>query len=234
MSGRSLMRGMLALMFACAFAAGLPLGVAGQRGRAEVNEGNRLYEEGRFVEAHERYLEALRDAPDSPLARFNDGNALYQTEEYRRALDAYRQAIEAGDPALAGPAWYNLGNALYREGQLQESLDAFKQALRIDPGEGDYKHNLERVLEQLEQQDHQPGDGDTQDQESDQDREEQDQEQATESDPEDESEGGEPQPAPAEMSREEAERLLQAVQEDPGDVNRRQAPLRGRRPRKPW
>jgi hypothetical protein len=36
------------------------------------------------------------------------------------------------------------------------------------------------------------------------------------------------------MTREEAERLLQAVQEDPDDVNRRQAPLRGRRPRKPW
>ena len=30
-------------------------------------------------------------------------------------------------------------------------------------------------------------------------------------------------------------RLLQAVQEDPDDVNRRQAqPARGRRPKKPW
>ena len=88
----------------------LPSGVAAQRGRAEVNDGNRLYEEGRFGEAHEKYLEALRDAPDLPLALFNDGNALYQTEEYERALDAYRRATEAGDAALAAPAWYNLGN----------------------------------------------------------------------------------------------------------------------------
>jgi hypothetical protein len=36
------------------------------------------------------------------------------------------------------------------------------------------------------------------------------------------------------MTEEEAERLLQGVQEDPGEVNRRQPPLRGRRPRKPW
>jgi hypothetical protein len=36
------------------------------------------------------------------------------------------------------------------------------------------------------------------------------------------------------MTQEEAERLLQGVQEDPGEVNRRQAPLRGRRPSKPW
>ncbi len=246
-------------ILACALAACVPRGLAAQRGRAELNEGNRLYEEGRFEEAHEKYLEALRDAPESPLARFNDGNALYQTEEYRRALEAYRQAIEvgnasgtpSGNPSLAGPAWYNLGNALYREGQFQESLDAFKQALRIDPGEDDYKHNLERALEQLEQQEQQTGDGDSQDQEGDPDQQERDdpeqdqgdqeQEQGDqnqgpppESGEEDEPQGGEPQPAPGGMTREEAERLLQAVQEDPEDVNRRQAPLRGRRPRKPW
>jgi hypothetical protein len=36
------------------------------------------------------------------------------------------------------------------------------------------------------------------------------------------------------MSQEEAERLLQAVQEDPDDVNRRAQPVRGRRPKRPW
>ena len=56
-----------------------PSALAAQRGRADVNEGNRLYEEGLFNEAHEKYLEALRDAPGSPLALFNDGNALYQS-----------------------------------------------------------------------------------------------------------------------------------------------------------
>ena len=243
------MRGMAASILVCIFTVSMPFGLAGQRGRAELNEGNRLYEEGRFDEAHESYLEALRDAPDSPLARFNDGNALYQTEEYQRALEAYRQAIEADEPSLASPAWYNLGNALYRQGQFQESLDAFKQALRIDPEEGDYKHNLERALEQLEEQDQQSGDGNGQDQnrpdqtsDQDQRQEEQDQEsgnqdqgQPPQSDQQDESGGGEqPQQGLGEMNQEEAERLLQAVQEDPGEVNRRGAPLRGRRPRKPW
>jgi hypothetical protein len=36
------------------------------------------------------------------------------------------------------------------------------------------------------------------------------------------------------MTQEEAERLLQGVQEDPEEVNRRQAPLQGRRPSKSW
>ena len=104
MSGAKIsMRWGAVLAVACACAVvlitTLPGGVAAQRGRAELNDGNRLYEEGRFPEAHEKYLEALRDAPDLPLALFNDGNALYQSAEYVRALDAYRRAIESGDPA---------------------------------------------------------------------------------------------------------------------------------------
>lgn len=222
----------------------LPSGVAAQRGRAELNDGNRLYEEGRFPEAHEKYLEALRDAPDLPLALFNDGNALYQSEEYVRASDAYLGAIESGDPALAAPAWYNIGNALYRQQRFQESAEAYKEALRLDPGEIDYKHNLELALEQqLEQpeQDPQSEDGDAdqeqenQDGEPNQEPQDQEEEQDEENQEQDQEQQQEqPEPASGEMTREEAERLLQGVQEDPGEVNRRQAPLRGRRPSKPW
>ncbi len=232
----------------------LPGVLAAQRGRTELNDGNRLYEQGLFGEAHEKYLEALRDAPGLPLALFNDGNALYESEEYVRALDAYRGAIESGDPALAGPAWYNLGNALYRQQRFQESLEAYKEALRIDSGEIDYKHNLELALEQLEQQEQDPQseDGEENDQneerenqegernqepenqEQSQDEEDPEQDPPPEESPEEEQPESAEQPEPDEMTREEAERLLQGVQEDPGEVNRRQAPLRGRRPRKPW
>ena len=235
----------------------MPSALAAQRGRADVTEGNRLYEEGLFIEAHEKYLEALRAAPGSPLVLFNDGNALYQSEEYERALDAYRQAIESGDPAWAGPAWYNLGNALYRGQQLGESLEAFKQALRSNPDDLDYKHNLERVLEQLEEQEQeqepQDGEGDPEDEEQDpQDQEQQDagdqedeqqdqqedeqeqQPQDSQDDQESEEEQEQPERAPGEMSQEEAERLLQAVQEDPDDVSRKAQPVRGRRPQRPW
>ena len=235
----------------------LPSGVAAQRGRAELNDGNRLYEEGRFGEAHEKYLEALREAPDLPLALFNDGNALYESEEYVRALDAYQGAIESGDPALAGPAWYNLGNSLYRQQRFQESLEAYKEALRIDSEELDFKHNLELTLDQLQQQ-QQEQDSQSEDrEEGDQDEEQesqggeenpepQDEEQDPDEDPnegppqeespeEDQPEPDQqPEPEPGEMTRDEAERLLQGVQEDPSEVNRRQPPLRGRRPSKPW
>ncbi len=216
---------------------------AAQAGRSEVEEGNRLYEEGRFGEAHAKYLEALRSAPGTSLIRFNDGNALYMSEEFQRASAAYQAAIESGDPALAGPAWYNVGNALYRQQQLSEALESYKQALRVNPGDLDAKHNLERVLEQMEEQEQQEGEGEgeRQDQEQEQDPQEdgeqdqnQDQDQDSPPEPE-EAPPPEPQEAPGRMSPEQAQRLLQAIQEDPSEVNRRPpAAARGRRPRKAW
>jgi Ca-activated chloride channel family protein len=241
----------------------MPGMVSGQKGRAEVNEGNRLYSEGRFSEAHQKYLEALLQNPESPLIRFNDGNALYQEEDFQKAMERFLEATESGDPALSGSSWYNLGNALFRQQQLQESLEAYKQALRTNPADLDAKHNLERVLEQLQEQEQQDQEGgdESQDQNQDQDQsqgqnqqqdeqdQEQEQEQQQENDEEQEdqnpqenqdqsgdqqpdSEGQQPQPG--EMTPEEAERLLNAIREDPGDVNRKRAAGTGKRPRKKW
>ena len=217
-----------------------------QAGRSQVQEGNRLYEEGLFPEAHEKYLEGLAMAPESGLIRFNDGNALYKGEDYQRAVEAYQRAIETEDPALVGSAWYNLGNAFYRQQQLEESLQAYKQALRLRPADVDAKHNLEWVLEQMQQQEQQQEDGeqdqdeqDPQDEEQEQQDqpEQQDQEQDGQQQPEDQEPqagGGEPRQEPGQMTPEEAQRLLEAIEEDPEDVDRKRAPATGRRPLKAW
>lgn len=217
-----------------------------QKGRAEVGEGNRLYAEGRFDEAYEKYLEALRDNPDSPVIRFNEGNALYQTQEFQRALEAYRAAIESGDQELVSKAWYNLGNALYRQQQLEQALEAYKQSLRLDPNDEDAKHNLERVLQQMQQQQQQQQQQGQEGQQGQEDQQQQQQqEQQQEQQQQQENQGGEQQapeqqqeqqqPQPGEMSREEAERLLQAIQEDPDRIDRQhKVAAVGRKPKKDW
>ena len=246
-----------------------------QAGRTAVEEANRLYAEGRFTEAHERYLDALRESPDSPVIRFNDGSALYQNAEFEQALQAYGDAIESGDPTLVSDAWYNIGNVLYRQQMLEQSLEAFKQSLRLDPSDDDAKHNLERVLEQMQQQQddqneqddqqedeqnqdeqEQDEDDDQQDQDQDQqeqeenddqqdqdqdqqeqdDQQDQDQDDQSQQDPDDQEQPAQPPPGgQPQMSRDEAERLLDAIDEDQDEVNRPpRAAARGRRPRKDW
>ena len=257
----------------------LPSFAAAQPGRGAVAAGNRLYDEGRYEEAHEQYLEALREAPDSPIVPFNDGNALYRTEEHQRAMESYRQAVESGDPAVEAQAWYNLGNALYKQQQLEPALEAYKEALRRDPADTDAKHNFEVAFEQLQQQqqqqqqqsdDRQDGDDENQDQseqpdqqdqqdqqgqqdqdqseqeaEQEQQQQQQQQDQEQQDQPEDQEPPDQPQdeqqentdlqPQPGALSREEAERLLQAIKEDPSQVQRqRQTTVPTRPPRRPW
>lgn len=221
-----------------------------QEGRAAVRDGNRLYEDGRFQEAHERYLQGLAEAPASGILRFNDGNALYRSDEYAQAMEAYERAIETGDPELSRAGWYNLGNALYRQQQLEQSLEAYKQALRLNPDDVDAKHNLERVLEQMQQQQQQQQQNDRSQDEQDQDQQQQRNQQQDQQDqnrqqnpqsPDQEQQrerSGQqqqpPQPRPGQMSPEEAERLLEAVDEDPDEVNRARAPVTAPRPTRPW
>ncbi len=229
----------------------LPGSAEAQSGRTQVQEGNRLYSEGLYAEAYEKYLEALSEAPGSPLIRFNEGNALFQNGDIERAMESYQAALESGDPRLESAAWYNLGNALYQAQQLDESLEAFKQALRANPADLDAKHNLERVLEQMQEQEQQDQDDQQQDENQDpenQDQRDEDSEQdpnqppqedqsdSSESDdpPEEDQQGEGPQPQEGEMTPEEAQRLLQAIQEDPGDVNRKPQAAQGRIPRKKW
>lgn len=233
------------LLLALAIVAAVSHTALAQRGRSQTQEGNRLYHEGRYDEAHQRYLDALRRAPESGTIRFNDGNALYKSKEFQRALEAYRSAVESGDKALQARAWYNMGNALYRQQQLDHALDAYKQALRLDPNDADAKYNLERLLQVKKQQQQRPQQGQqngrSQDRPQDQRQQgqQQQQDQQGQSQQQHEAQQGKQQQGqatkPGQMTKEEAEQLLRAIHEDPNKVQRQHTTTAvRRRPVKDW
>ena len=95
---------------------------------------------------------------------------------------------------------------------------------------------LRLTAAQQPDQDPQSGDGDAnqedeerENQGGEQNQEPQDQEESQDEEEQDQQPESGQQPEPGEMTEEEAERLLQGVQEDPDEINRRQPPLRGRR-----
>ena len=75
-------------------------------------------------------------APDRPVGspeqRYNEGLALSKQREWRRAEEAYRDALR-GAPTLA-PAWNGLGYTLRQQGKYEESIRAYYEALRLRPG----------------------------------------------------------------------------------------------------
>ncbi len=221
-------------------------------GRAKVLAGNRAYAEEKFDEANDKYRDAQIDNPESPIIHFNVGDALYQKNNYEEALKSYQSAVQnSNDPKLQAQSYYNLGNTLYRTDKLQESITAYQQALKLDPSDEDAKFNLEYVRRKLkenaqkqpqdqqqqqqqqkQQQDQNNGDEQKKSEQQKQDEQngEQKREQKNEQQQNEEQQQAQQQPAkPGELSKEEAGRLLEALQNQEKEAQKKkQAQVRGR------
>jgi FkbM family methyltransferase len=79
----------------------------------------------------QRYLSAIRLAPNPARAHLNHGNILLAKGDLKGALDAFRTAIKH-NPDYAG-AYYNMGNALLGNGQIDEAVANYRRALEINP-----------------------------------------------------------------------------------------------------
>ena len=184
--------------------------------------GNELYHQAKFDEALRAYDEALAEDGENPALHYNRGNALYRKEQYPTAVQSFTNALD-GDPPLNGQAWYNMGNGLYRMGRLEEAIEAYKEGLRIKSDDVDMKYNLEFVSRQLQEKQNRQDGQDGQDNPDQQENEERDDPPEAPPPDQDEEQDGDRQPPPreGELSRQEAERLLNALNRDEQDIQKR-------------
>ena len=111
--------------------------------RREVRKGNRLYNKGEYQQSIERYGRALMLDPASFEATYNLGNALSKAEMYdkaeqmqnRAAADTLRSDTERAE------AYYNLGNTQFRQKKYQEALESYKRSLLLNPDDREAKYN---------------------------------------------------------------------------------------------
>jgi tetratricopeptide (TPR) repeat protein len=215
-------------------------------GRRQVAEGNKLYAEGQFDQANNKYRDAEVSNPESPIVHFNIGDALYKKRKYEEALETYRKAAQKSDDALLqAQSYYNMGNTLFRLNKWPESLLAYQQALKLNPNDKDAKYNLEYVRAKIKEnarkqpQDHQQQQQDQQQnseqqdqqdqQKQDQQQEQQNQQQSEQQQQEQSREGGTQQKTDKEqLSKEDAARLLEALKNQEKEAQKqRQMKVRG-------
>ena len=214
-------------------------------GHKQVQEGNQLYSEEKYDEANNKYRDALIENPESPIINFNIGDVQYKKRNFEEALKSYEAATSSDDILTQSQGYYNIGNTLYKLGKLPESILAYKKALELNPNDEDAKYNLEYVRAKLkdnsekqpqENQQQQKQDQQNQEQNQDQNNQEQQegqqQQDSSEADQQNQEEQQQ-QPGEAteekEISKEDAERILDALKNQEQDLLKQQKPKKRRR-----
>lgn len=196
----------------------------------DARKANEAYERGDYEEAVQLYRSAIQQDPENPRLYFNLGNALAKTGDQDEAARAYEQYRSmTGNPGDESLADYNQGRMLTDAENYEEALKYFREALKKNPDDADARYNYElakRRLQQEQNQDQQQQQNQDQDQdnedqdqqqqqqnqEQDQQNEQQDNQQQNPDDNEQE-QNPEQQPRPQELTREEAENLLDALEQ---------------------
>lgn len=209
-----------------------------QSGRTLVNEGNKLYEEKKYDEALSNYKEAMGKRVPEDIVRYDLGNVYYRKDNFDLAEKELESAITSDNPDMQARGYFNRGNARYKQQQFDKSIADYIEVLKRNPDDIGAKVNLElarRMLQLQQQQQSQQDSSQQNQQQSKQDSTQQNQQQQQskpdstqqnqQQQQEQEQKQQEEQQAQAseqkgELSQKEAEKLLNALQNDEKDVLR--------------
>lgn len=131
----------------------LPAFVQAQQDKLLINEGNILYKDSLFEQAQAKYEEAQLINPERKEAGFNLGNALYRQEKLDEAAPLLEQYAKSANTNIErAKGYHNLGNTLLQKGELEKSIDAYKNALKENPKSEESRYNLAYAQHLLKKQ----------------------------------------------------------------------------------
>jgi len=207
-----------------------------QAGRKQVLEGNKLFAEEKYDEANNKYRDALLEDPDNPIIHFNIADTQHKKGKHEEALENFNKSLSPRlaenrtpeeDRLIQSKIHYNMGNTYYRMNKYLEAIREYQESLKLNPDDEDAKYNLEFVRNKLkneaqkqnqnsqnqqqqQQQQQQQNQQDQQQKEDEKKQEEQKSEQEQQQQEQQQQANGEQK----ELSKEDAERILDALKED--------------------
>ena len=191
-----------------------------------------------YSKAEVSYRKAIEKNPESFDAAFNLGDALYKQKKFEEASNQFQAlASNEKDKQKLAQTYHNLGNSLLQSNKLEESIEAYKNALRNNPKDMKTKYNLAFAQDKLKKQqqqkkqnkdqkdnkDKQNKDKQNQDKNK-QDKNKQDkqkQQQQKQNQDQQKQNQKKQQAKQNKISKEDAKRLLEAIQNDEKQVQKR-------------
>lgn len=183
------------------------MNIEAQTDKGFIRQGNNDFKKGEYSEAEIKYRKSL-DKEYNTKAEFNLGDALYKQNNFEEAAKAFSSVSERNTtPEIEANSYYNLGNSLMAQEKYAEAFEAYKKSLKLNPDDEDARYNLEyarwKIIKQQEQQNQQNKNQQNQEQQQQEQKDQQQQEQEQQQ---------QNQEQQQQMSKEDAERMLQALE----------------------
>lgn len=189
--------------------------VFAQESMSAARNADKLYKDGKYAEAEQKYNTALKQHPDNQVLLYNRSNAQYQQNNFADAAKSYEKVIQSNaDNQLKAKAYFNNGNTAFKQENYPEAVKNFRNSLKINPNDVDAKKNLSISLKKLKQQQQKDNKNkDQQDKNQDQKDQKQDQK-----DKNKEQDSQKQSAEEKQKSKEEAERLLKIIENEERNV----------------
>lgn len=210
--------------------------------RDYLRSGNKLYNDSLFIKAEVDYRKALDINPKSTDAMFNLGNALLMQQKAKEAMEQYESVSKVEkDKSKLAEIYHNMGVILQSAKQYPQCIEAYKESLRNNPKDDETRYNLALAQKLLkdQQQNQQNQDQQQQKQEQKEDKQEQNQDQQEQEQKNQQQQQQQQQQKQNknEMSKENAQQLLNAVMQDEKNVQekvKKQLQIQGKKLDKDW
>ena len=157
---------------------------------------------------------------------------------------------QLADPIDQSEALFNLGNAQLQAQQLEDAIQSYKEAIDLNPGDDEIRQNLyvaklmrleqmNQEQQQQQQEQQQEGDESQQDEQQQQQQgqgQQQDQQQQSSQEESENEESSESQEQQMDLSKEDAEKLLQVIENEEKNVQEKLRKSYGnkKKPKKDW
>lgn len=196
----------ICLLFVC-------LSAISQTDRDYIRRGNRYMRDSIYDKAQVEYQKAIERDNTNSISHYNLGNALLYQNKAEDAMKEYETAARLEkDKGRLAQIYHNMGVVLQAAKQFDKAVACYRNSLRNDPTNNETRYNYALSLFQLKKNPPSPNNQNQDKDENGQDeKEEKQQEQKQqEQDKKDEQQ----QAQPEQMSRENAEQMLNAAMQD--------------------
>ena len=209
-----------------------PAILVAQNERKHVRSGNKIYQKAvkdttkidtaAFARAETEYRKALNKKPTDKYWNFNLADAVYKQNRFDEAAGKFSELAEQmTNPVEKARAYHNLGNSQLMNQKIDESIESYKKALRQNPTDLETKYNLayaQLLKNQQQQQQNQQNQDQNKDQKQDQEQQQNQDQQNKDQNKDQQQQNQQQQQAQNKISKDNAEQLLQALQNDEKNI----------------